>query len=86
MFSQDIVTDFGIEKCKVLSIEREKIVDSDGIQLEDENVIKSLDKEENYKLMGILQSKDSYAFIFIYHFSKEIVQHIIVKKTDQYVA
>ena len=40
--------EFGIEKCALLVIEKEKIVKSDGIELSDGKVIMSLQQGESY--------------------------------------
>ena len=42
VFSEDIGTEFGIEKCALLVVEKGKILKSVGIELPDGNVIKSL--------------------------------------------
>ena len=46
---------FGIEKCATLVMEKGKIVKSVGIELPDGKVIKSLQKGESYKCLGILE-------------------------------
>ena len=42
VFSEDIGTEFGIEKCAILVMEKGKIVKAVGIELPDGKVIKSL--------------------------------------------
>ena len=42
VFSEDIGMEFGIEKCAMLVMEKGKIVKSAGIELPDNEVIKSL--------------------------------------------
>ena len=54
--SEDIGMDFGIEKCATLVMEKGKIVKSVGIELPDGKVIKSLQKGESYKYLGILEA------------------------------
>ena len=39
---------FGIDKCAMLVMKKEKIVKSDGIQLPNDEVIKSLEEGESY--------------------------------------
>ena len=46
-FSEDIGMEFGIEKCVMLVMEKEKIVKSVGIELQDGKVIKSLQEGES---------------------------------------
>ena len=43
IFSEDIGMQFGIEKCAILVIKKGKIVKSDGIELPNDKVIKSLE-------------------------------------------
>ena len=57
IFSKDIGVEFGIEKCAMLVIEKGKIVKSVGIELTDGKVIKSLQKGESYKYLGILEAE-----------------------------
>ena len=47
---------FGLEKCAVLLMKRGKVTKSDGIRLPDDRVIKSIDEENGYRYLGILQS------------------------------
>ena len=51
--------EFGIEKCAMLVMEKGKIVKSDGIELPECKVIKSLHEGENYKYLGILEADKS---------------------------
>ncbi|CAB3978867.1 Hypothetical predicted protein [Paramuricea clavata] len=52
--SKDIGMEFGIKKCGMLVMKRGKIVECNGIQLPDEETIKSV-KEDGYKYLGILE-------------------------------
>ena len=56
VFSEDIGMEFGIENCAMLVMEKGKIVKSVGIELPDGKVIKSLQKGESYKYLGILEA------------------------------
>ena len=56
VFSEDIGMEFGIEKCATLVMEKGKIVKSVGIELPDGKVIKSLQEDENYKYLRILEA------------------------------
>ena len=47
---------FGIDKCAMFVMKRGEIVKSDGIQLPNDIVIKSLEKGENYKYLGVLEA------------------------------
>ena len=58
VFSCDIGMEFGIDKCAVLILKRGKIVKSHGIQLPDEQIMKSLKEEDSYKYLGILEADD----------------------------
>ena len=55
-FSEDIGMVFGIEKCAVLVMEKEKILKSVGIELADGKVPKSLQEGKSYKYLGILEA------------------------------
>ena len=44
IFSTDIGMQFGIDKCAMLVMKKGKIVKSDGIQLPNDKVIKSLEE------------------------------------------
>ena len=56
VFSEDIGMEFGIEKCAMLVMEKGKTVKSVGIELPNGNVIKSLQEDESYKYLGILEA------------------------------
>ena len=56
IFSEDIGMQFGIEKCAILVIKKRKIVKSDGIELPNDKVIKSLEEGESYKYFGVLEA------------------------------
>ena len=56
IFSEDIGMEFGIEKCAILVIKKGKVVNSVGIELPDDQVVKSLQEGESYKYLGILEA------------------------------
>ena len=56
VFSEDIGMEFGTEKCATLVMKKGKIVKSVGIELPDGQVIKSLQKDESYKYLGISEA------------------------------
>ena len=58
VFSKDIGMDFGIEKCAMIQMKRGKFVMSEGIELPNGKKIRSLDDQEGYKYLGILQFDD----------------------------
>ena len=55
-FSIVIGMEFGIKKCAMLVIVKEKIVKSSGIELSDSKVIKSLQEEKSYKYLVISEA------------------------------
>ena len=55
VFSEDIGMEFGIEKCAMLVMEKEKIVKSVVTELSNGKVIKSLQEGESYKYFRILE-------------------------------
>ena len=52
VFSEDIVMEYGIEKCSMLVIEKRKVGKSVGMELPDSKFIKSLRKA---KVISILE-------------------------------
>ena len=56
IFSEDIGMKFGIKKCAVLTLKRGKVAESRGIQLPKDELIKSLDENEGYKYLGVLEA------------------------------
>ena len=48
--------EFVIEKCAMLVIKKGKIMKSVGIELPDGKVIKSLQEDESYKYLGVLEA------------------------------
>ena len=57
IFSGDVGMEFGIQKCAMLSMRRGKMVECEGIELPNEEKIKSVG-EDGYKYLGILQSDE----------------------------
>ena len=49
VFSNDIGMEFGVEKCAVLTMKKEKMADSDGIVLSNKTTIKGLKEGDSYK-------------------------------------
>ena len=56
IFSNDIEMEFGIEKCAILVLKRGKVIKSEGIKLPNNRKMRSLDENEEYKYLGILQA------------------------------
>ena len=54
--SNDIGMEFGVEKCTILVPKRDKIVESNGILLPNNDIIKSIHGENGYKYLGVLES------------------------------
>ena len=48
----------GIDKCVMLAMKKGKMVKSDGIQLLNDKVIKSLEERESYKYLGVLEADE----------------------------
>ena len=53
VFSEDIGTEFGMEKCVMLFMEKGKILKSVGLEFSDGKVITSLQEGEIHKYLGI---------------------------------
>ena len=58
IFSDDIGTEFGLDKCAVIIIKRGKQIEADGVRLPDEKKIRSLKEDESYKYLGVLEVDD----------------------------
>ena len=58
IFSEEIGMQFGIDKCVMLVMKKENIVKSNGIQLPKDKVIKSLEKGESSKYLGVLEADE----------------------------
>ena len=56
VFSKYIGMEFSIEKCAMLVMEKGKIVKSVGIELPNGKAIRSLQEDESYKYLGILEA------------------------------
>ena len=56
IFSEDIGMQFGIDKCAMLVRKKGRIVKSDGIQLPNDKVIKTLEEGQSYKYLGLLEA------------------------------
>ena len=54
VFSDDIRMEFGLKKCAVVVMKRDKVVKNDGVDLPDGSRMKSID-EDGYKYLGILE-------------------------------
>ena len=57
IFSNDIKMEFGIETCAILVLKRGKAVKSAGITLPDNREMRSLEENEEYKYLGMLQAE-----------------------------
>ena len=55
VFSQDISIEFGIKKCGVIIMNREKVKSLDGIELPNGEKIREIE-EAGYKYLGILEN------------------------------
>ena len=68
--------EFGIEKCDVLVMEKGKIVKSVGIELPNGKVIKSLQEDESYKYLGILEADKLLEEKIKLNVSKEYIRRL----------
>ena len=55
IYSKDIGMEFGISKCAMLEMKRGRVVDSNGIDLPSGETIKTLESNDGYKYLGIIQ-------------------------------
>ena len=56
VFSEHIGMEFDIEKCAILVMEKGNIVKSVSVELSDVKVIKSLQENESYKYLEVLEA------------------------------
>ena len=56
IYSQDIGIEFGIEKCAMLDMKSGKRHLTDGIELPKQDKIRTLEENETYKYLGILEA------------------------------
>ena len=56
MYSQDIGMEFGIEKCAMLVMKSGKRHLTDGMELPDQDKIRTFGEKEMYKYLGILEA------------------------------
>ena len=56
IYSQDIGMEFGIEKCAVLVMKSSKWHMTDGMELPNQDKIRTLRENETYKYLGILEA------------------------------
>ena len=56
IYNKDIGMEFGIEKCAMIEMKRGKMIYSEGTQLPSGKKIKSLEEDERYKYLGMLES------------------------------
>ena len=59
MYSQGIGMEFGIEKCALLVMKSGKRHLTDGIELPNQDKIRTLAENETYKYLGILEADTS---------------------------
>ena len=56
VISNDIGMEFGVEKCAMLVIKRGKVVESNGIDLPNNETIKSIHEENGNKYLGVMEA------------------------------
>ena len=56
IYSQDVGMEFGIEKCAMLGMKSGKRYITEGVELQNQVVIKTLGEKETYKYSGILET------------------------------
>ena len=56
IYSQDIGMEFGIEKCAMLVLKRGKFRITEGMDLPNQDKVRTLGENETYKYLGILEA------------------------------
>ena len=54
--SNDICMEFGVQKCAMLVIKQGKVIESNGIDLPNNETIKSIHEENGYKYLGVMEA------------------------------
>ena len=54
--SNDIDMEFGVNKCAMLVIKRGKVIESNGINLPNNETISSIHEENGYKYLGVMEA------------------------------
>ena len=49
---------FGLDKCNIMNIKKGKLIQSNDIDLNTQEIIKALDIRDQYKYLGMLQSNE----------------------------
>ena len=49
---------FGVKKCQVLIMKRGRQIKSDGVKIPGNNIITSLQENDGYKYLGVLQNDE----------------------------
>ena len=52
-FSDDIIREFGLDKCAKATFKRGRLADSSNIELDVNTIIQDLDQEGTYKYLGV---------------------------------
>lgn len=58
IFSEDIGMQFGLDKCATMTLRRGKLIESEGIEFENGDIIKNLGPDHKYRYLGILEAAD----------------------------
>jgi hypothetical protein len=56
-FSKSTAMELGREKCKIINLEKGRLVQSEGFYIDDNQAIQHVTENENYKYLGYLQLK-----------------------------
>ena len=75
IFSEGFGMEFGIKKCGVLTMEREKVIRTDGIRLPDGQDMKDIN-ETGYTYLGILETDKINEREMKEKFSKEYLRRL----------
>ena len=58
VFSKDICMQFGVKKCAVMIMKMGRLIKSDGEKIPGNNVVRSLQENDGYKYLGVLQNDE----------------------------
>ena len=82
-FSDDIVMEFGLNKCAKASIKKGKLSYTSGIKLNDGTIIRELEQEEVYKYLGVNEGSEIKQAMMKEKLRKEFIRRVrIIMKTE----
>jgi ethanolamine ammonia-lyase large subunit len=77
-FSKSVAIELGLGKCKIINLEKGRLVQCEGFCIDDNQAIQDLTQNENYKYLGYLHIKG-----LKHHIIKDKLQSQIKNRIEQ---